>query len=43
MVVKNQPEPKVKKPSNLDVKRMESTAKKIIKRDTEWLKEMAKR
>ena len=43
MVTKNEPTPKVKKPAKLDVKRMEATARKIVKRDAAWLKEMAKR
>ena len=43
MVTKNDPTPKVKKPAKLDAQRMESTAKKIVKRDSAWLKEMATR
>jgi hypothetical protein len=42
MVTKSGPK-QVKKPAKLDVKRMESTAKRIIKRDVAWLKDMAKR
>jgi hypothetical protein len=38
-----QRKPTVKKPSDLDLKRMEDDAKKIIKRDAAWLKEMADR
>lgn len=43
MVARNKPKPGIKKPSNLDLRRVEDAAKKIIKRDVEWLKEMAKR
>jgi hypothetical protein len=46
MVTKRQPQqpkPTVKKPENLDVKRADSIARRVIEKNVEWLKEMSKR
>ncbi len=43
MVTKNEPQPKVKKPANLDIERGKKAAEKAIRENIAWLKEMAKR
>jgi hypothetical protein len=43
MVAKPEQQPTVRKPKNLDLKKMREVGKRVIKEITAWLKEMAKR
>jgi len=43
MVAKPEEKPTVKKPKNLDLKKAREVSKRVIKENTAWLKEMAKK
>ena len=43
MVAKPEQQPTVRKPKDLDLKKMREVGKRVIKENTAWLKEMAKR
>jgi len=43
MVAKPEQQPTVKKPKNLDLKKFRETGRRMIRENTAWLKEMAKK
>lgn len=43
MVARPEQKPAVKKPKNLDLKKMREVGDRVIKENPAWLKEMAKR
>ncbi len=43
MVTRSTSKPQVKKPKNLDIKKMRETAVRAAKENTPWLKERAKK